>query len=153
MKHLFRIMGITALLAAVCVFIGGIAGYMEELDQRDWTVTIARVTDVSSRVKSSGTGRRSSSRTVYDISYSYEAAGRTYAGQIKGTGQMKRVGDEFRVKYDPENPADATAVLSPMLSHLLVPLLGGLGFGTFGFFASGLWKLFRRGKMGKSPAA
>ncbi len=48
---------------------------------------------------------RSKGRVYYDISYEYTAGnGYTYSGKIDGSSFAKAVGENFEVKYDPENP-------------------------------------------------
>lgn len=146
MKNIFpRLLGIAFLIAAVTLIVGSIQNYAAQHQQTDWPTTEATVTDIASRVERSG-NRRHRSRTVYDLTYAYEVDGQTYERQLKGAPQLHLVGDSLTIKYDPDTPESSTTILSPQFLSLLIPLLMGFVFGTIGFFASGLSRLFRRGK-------
>lgn len=142
--------GAAFLLAGIYLFFGSIWDYAAQHDRMDWTVQTAQVADISSRVVSRRAGSSRRSRTVYDITYQYEVDGEVYTGELNSTSQIRMVGDELKIKYDPEAPEKSTTILSPQLSTLLLPLGAGLVFATAGFFLSGLWawirKLRRRGQ-------
>lgn len=140
----FRIMGIVALIACVYLLVGSIQNYIAQHAQKDWPVQTAQVSDISSRVVSSGTTRHNRSRTVYDITYQYVVDGQTYTGNLNSTDKIRMVGDELKIKYNPEAPAESTTTLSPRLSDLLIPMGVGIVFGVIGFFLSGLWAWIRK---------
>lgn len=144
MKHILpKLFGIAFLITAVALITGSIRDYAAQHQQVDWPTAEAEVIDISSRVESSGTRRHRRSQTVYDITYSYEVDGQTYEDQLNGSSQLRLVGDSLTIKYDPDAPESSTTILSPHLSSLIIPLVMGLIFGTLGFFASGLFRLFR----------
>lgn len=145
-----KFLGIACLLSAVILIVGSIQNYTAQWEQNDWTSITAEVTDISSRVERSGGGRRSRSRTVYDITYSYEVEGQTYIGQLNGSSTLRLVGDELNIKYDPEAPESSTTIMSPQISSLILSTLLGIVFAVVGFCMSGLlaWilKLRKRGE-------
>ncbi len=150
---IFRLVGIGFIIAAIYLVVGSVQDYSAQLNQQDWTVITAEVSDVSSRVVSSGSSRRhggSNSRTVYDIIYEYEVDGKTYTGEHNGASSIKLIGDEIKIKYDPDSPKESTTTLLPKLSSLIIPLIAAGVFGTAGLAISGFlaWilKLMRRGK-------
>lgn len=99
---------------------------------------------ISSRVESSGTGRRKRNTTVYDIVYQYEVNGEFYSDELNGRTKIRLVGDEIKVKYNPEKPEISTTIMSPSLSDMIVFLVFGAVFCTLGFFLSGIYALIRR---------
>lgn len=136
-----RFLGIAALFAGLYLMIGSIPNYTEQYKQRDWVVVNAAVSDVSSRVVSRGAQHRSS--TVYDITYQYEVDGTYYTNELKGSSVIHLVGDSIKIKYDPNEPANATTILSPNISDLLIPFGAGVVFFVSGFFLSGFYGWLR----------
>lgn len=52
----FRLLGVVALIACVYLLVGSVQNYIMQHEQRDWTVQTAQVSDISSRIVSSGSG-------------------------------------------------------------------------------------------------
>lgn len=65
----------------------------------------------------------SKQQTVYDVSFTYTADGKTYEGRFDNLGKAPKVGDDVKVYYDPENPERITN--SKM--DFLAPILIGVG--------------------------
>lgn len=140
----FQILGFMALYASIRILTGGVQDYIEQHQQKDWIVTTAEVIDISSRVESHGSGRRSDSDTVYDITYQYDVDGEVYSDELNGRTKICRVGDEIKIKYDPDAPENSTTTLSPQLRELVFLLIFGTIFGVLGFFVSGIYAWIRR---------
>ncbi|MCI8497480.1 MAG: DUF3592 domain-containing protein [Clostridiales bacterium] len=117
-----RIMGIVFIIFTVFGMYVTVSNYMREVDQKDWQVVEAQVTDVQSRKVSSG-GIHSSSRTVYDIRYTYHFDGDLYVGTVYGSGSRRAIGEIFSVKCDPDNPEESTDVLEPQTSNMIFLLI------------------------------
>ena len=146
---IFRIVGVVILIVGIRMICEGTLNYIEQHKQADWVTTTAEITDVSSRVRSSGTRRKNTS-TVYDITYQYEVDGIIYSDELRSYPEIRMVGDEITIKFDPDAPGSSTTKLSPSISDLLVFVIFGAVFGVLGFFLSGLYafirRLLRRGK-------
>lgn len=146
----FQLLGFAALFSGIYMMIGGVQNYIAQHDQMDWIVETAEVSDISSRVESTNSGARRSSRTVYDIIYQYEVNGQTYTNELRGASNIRMIGDTMKIKYDPEAPENSTTTLSPQLSDLLIPFGVGIVFSVLGFFISGIYAwvrwLQRKGK-------
>ena len=140
---IFRIVGIVILIVGIRMIAEGTINYIEQHKQVDWITTTAEITDVSSRVKSSGT-RRGLTSTVYDITYQYEVDGITYSDEIRSHPEIRLVGDSIKIKYNPVMPDNSTTKLSPSVGDLLVFIIFGAIFGVLGFFLSGLYAVIRR---------
>ncbi len=123
--------GLIFVCGAVYFFIHGIQTYRQQLNQRDWTVTTARVIYVDERVKSSGRRNRTH-RKVYDIYYQYEAGGNVYTGTIYNVNVGKDYGETCTIKYDPDSPKDATHYLKPTAGSIVSGVLGLIVFGLIG---------------------
>ena len=120
-SHLFR----------YCFLIIGITGYLQQLGQKDWPMETAAVINVDQRTESSGSrhGYRHR-RTVYDITYQYEANGNVYTGEIFEKQYTKKLGETFSIKFNPDTPNSSVEYTEPSL----VPVLSGLAaFIVFGF--------------------
>lgn len=117
-----------------CIYFA-FSNYQAEQSQKDWPVADAVVTSVEQRWESSGVGRHSSSKLVYDITYEYKVDKIVYTGEIIGTVSQRETGDSFSVKYNPETPSVSTYVLSPQPEVLVINLLGGLFFLAVGAWA------------------
>lgn len=150
--NLFNLLGVAFLIAALYLGYGAVTAYLTDVSRQEWTHTTAVVTEVDSReIRRSGRKHRTRYETVYDISYTYQAADQEYTGQITGSYSIRVPGEEITVKYDPEAPGDSTARLEPSLYDLIVPLIIAVVFGVIGYFTSGLWALLRRRKEPAEP--
>lgn len=149
-KFVARIVGVVILILGIRMIAEGAITYIEQHQQTDWIVINAEVTDVSSRLKrtKSQYGQRS---TVYDITYEYEVNEEIYSDEIRSQPTPRLVGDDIKVKYNPDAPEESTTSLSPSVGDLLVFAIFGLIFSTIGFFLSGafilLRKLLKKGKL------
>lgn len=132
------IMGWIFMAIAVGNLVGGIKLYTGQLQQQDWILTEAVVTDVSQQVRSSGVGRHSSSTTYYYADYLYTVDGTDYIGTTGGSITYRVTGEKLQIKYDPQDPAGSTEVLRPQTDALFVNLGACVFFGALGFFMSGL---------------
>lgn len=152
-KFLAQIVGVVILILGIRMIAEGVITYIEQHQQTDWIVINAEVTDVSSRLKrtKSQYGQRS---TVYDITYEYEVDEEIYSDEIRSQPTPRLVGDDIKIKYNPDAPEESTTSLSPSISDLLVFVIFGLIFSTLGFFCSGVFTLIRRLiRKGKSEEA
>lgn len=130
-QAILLIAGLTFVCGAVYFFVHGIQTYIQQLDQRDWTVTTAKVIYVDERVKSSGRRNRTHHK-VYDIFYQYEAGENIYSGTIYGVNIGKDYGETFDIKYDPDSPKDSTHYLKPTAGSIVSGVLGLIVFGFIG---------------------
>lgn len=150
---IFNLLGVGFLIAALYLCHGAVTEYVTDVGHQNWTQTTAIVTDIGSREIRSGSAKKRATRyrTVYDISYTYEAEGNTYEGQVTGTQNFRVHGETMPIKYDPASPADSTATLEPSLYNLIVPLIAAAVFGVIGFFTSGLWAFFHNRRIKDEP--
>lgn len=149
--NLFNLLGVGFLIAALYLCHGAVTEYAADVAHQDWTQTTAIVTGIGSReIRSSGR-KHTRYRTVYDITYTYEAEGSAYEGQVTGTQNFRVHGEQMPIKYDPASPADSTATLEPSLYDLIVPLIAAAVFGVIGFFTSGLWAFFHNRRIQDEP--
>jgi len=135
--------GVLFTLFGLYVIAVGTGQWARQLDQRDWEVRLATVTEVTQRQERRG-GVRLHSRTVtvYDYTYEYYVYGEYYYGHAQGSVQPREEGDLIDVKFDPEHPEDATHILSVQWDGLALNLGGGvvfcgLGLWFFGLFPTG----------------
>lgn len=139
MRDVFRILvGSVFIVAGIFFMIQGVRIYSEQVSQKDWLVTEATVTETRERVVSSGSRKHSSSRTVYDSVYEYEADGVRCEGERRGWAFYTRVGEKIEIKYNPNNPAENNYILAPDTAALGVNLAGGAVFVFMGLFAAGV---------------
>lgn len=143
-----RIVGLVVLILGIRMIAEGTLTYINQHKQTDWIVITAEVTDVSSRLRGSSS-QHSQRNTVYDITYEYEVDGRIYSGEISSQPTPRLVGDEMKIKYNPDTPEESTTSLSPSTHDFLVFVIFGLVFSTLGFFLSGAFAFIRR-QLGKS---
>ena len=132
------VMGWLFMAVALGNLVGGIRLYSQQVQQCDWVLTEAVVTDVSQRIRSSGTGRHSSSTTYYYADYLYTVDGTDHTGTTGGSVTYRVTGETLQVKYDPQDPSLSTEVLAPQTGDLFINLGACLLFGVLGFFMSGL---------------
>ena len=122
-----------------------VSTYTQQLNTKDWRVSMAEVTDVSMRRerRSGGVKSRTGSRyvTVYDITYQYWVNNDSYTGQITGSPNYKAVGDRFDIKYDPVFSENSTHILKPQTDVLIFNLFGSCLFAAVGMWVSGLLPL------------
>ena len=140
----FCIMGIVCLFMGIRMIIAGPVTYIEQQEQVDWPEIKAEITDVSSRVESSGTHKRQSSTTYYDFTIQYEVGGKVYTNESRRHTKIRLVGDSITIKYNPVTPENFTTTLSPSISEMLILMLFGAIFATLGFFISGAYALIRK---------
>ena len=124
------LLGVIAILSGIYLMSASVTNYIAESQKTDWIVTEARITDVSSRVKRNSR----SSTTFYDLTYQYEADGKTYTGKKSSVSGIRLVGDEIKIKYDPDNPSDSTSDITPNKDDLIYPFGGGVLFLAAGIF-------------------
>ena len=124
------LLGVIAILSGIYLMAASVTNYIAESKKTDWIVTEARITDVSSRVKRNSR----SSTTFYDLTYQYEADGKTYTGKKSSVSGIRLVGDEIKIKYDPDNPSDSTSDITPNKDDLIYPFGGGVLFLAAGIF-------------------
>ncbi len=148
-RFVARIVGIVILIVGIRMIAEGTITYIEQHQQNDWVVIDAEVTDVSSRLRNTKSQHKQRS-TVYDITYAYEVDGEAYSDEIRSQPTPRLVGDDIKIKYNPDAPEESTTSLSPSISDLLVFVIFGLILSTLGFFLSGAFalirKLIRKGK-------
>ena len=140
----FRFMGLVMLIVGIVLIVNGNKDYAEQSRQKDWIPIEATVTDVSSQVVRSSTGRHgSNSSTYYIMAYEYAVDGETYTGRTGRMSSPRLIGTVITVKYNPEVPEENTAILSPNTHDLVVLLILGTAIAVVGFFLSGGVELFR----------
>ena len=148
-RFVARIVGVVILIVGIRMIAEGTINYIDQHQQNDWIVINAEVTDVSSRLRNTKSQNKQRS-TVYDITYEYEVDGEVYSDEIRSQPTPRLVGDDIKIKYNPDVPEESTISLSPSISDLLVFVIFGLIFSTLGFFLSGAFalirKLIRKGK-------
>lgn len=135
-KRSALIFGIFVLCFGIAFFVMGMVGYMQQVDQRDWSVATATVINVDRRRESSGAphGYRNY-RTVYDILYQYEANENIYMGEILKANAPKKLGETFPIKFNPNAPEESTKYLEPSLGFLISGIATLIAaFGLIGFF-------------------
>lgn len=131
-----KVFGICFLLASIYFLISSFSTYFQQLDARDWRVSMATVTDVSSYFTS--TGFRGTPHLVYDIDYEYYINQDVYTGEITGMSDKKQVGDSFDIKYDSDSPEHSTDILEPRTDSLVVNIAFSLVFVVFGLWCLGV---------------
>lgn len=142
-RFVARIVGVVILIVGIRMIAEGTINYIDQHQQKDWVVINAEVTDISSRLRNTKSQHKQRS-TVYDITYEYEVDGEVYSDEIRSQPTPRLVGDDIRIKYNPDAPEESTTSLSPSISDLLVFVIFGLIFSTLGFFLSGMWVLIRK---------
>lgn len=136
-----KIFGIIFILGAIYIVIAGVSNYTNQLEQRDWRVVMAVVTDVTQRRQSTGL-RHNHYKTVYDVTYEYNFNGDSYTGKIIGTVTRREIGDMFDVKCNPDAPENSTHILELQPDALAANLFGACLFAAVGLSTSGLWEYF-----------
>lgn len=137
------------MVIGIRMIVEGTFTYIEQHQQNDWIVINAEVTDVSSRLRNSksSNGHR---KTVYDIIYEYKVDGEIYSDEIRSQPTIRLVGDNIKIKYNPDAPEESTTALSPSIRDWIVFVIFGSVFMVLGFFISGAFalirKLIRKGK-------
>lgn len=133
-KSKVSIWGIILICFGIAFLVTGIAGYMQQLGQKCWPVETATVLNVEQRTESSG-GRHGyrHRRTVYDITYQYEANGNVYIGEILKSSTPKKLGETFLIKFNPHMPNSSTEYIKPSLAPVLSGLVAFVLFGFSGF--------------------
>lgn len=136
-----RLIGIIILISGVRMIGEGIYNYIDEHNQQDWITTSAYVIDISSEYSHSSKHR---SHVHYDITYQYEADGKSYSDILYNRNRAMALGECIKIKYDPDAPENSTNIMEPSLNNLIVFLLFGTLMAVLGFFMSGIWTLIRR---------
>ena len=147
-SHFF---GIMFVIGSIWLAVKGVSIYREQLDQRDWTVHTAVVTNVKSRIETSVGKHPNFSVTVYDIDYEYDVGGIIYTGRIVGNGFYKSIGDSFSIKYDPDAPENSTDILEPQPDALIYNFAGAGIFMVIGVYCSRLYELIPKRKKKTEP--
>ena len=123
--------GIRVILAAagflfVCggfyLFVNGLISYIGQFGQKNWPVATAAVINVDENKS-----------TRYNILYQYEAEGSIFTGRIQGSNVPKKLGETFKVKYDPNAPEKSTPYLEPAFGIVVSSISGFLIFGFIGY--------------------
>lgn len=137
---LFRIMGIAVLIFGIRLIGAGIYNYIDEHNQKNWILTTASVIDISSEYSSS----RHNRHIDYEITYQYEVNGNKYSDKLYNRSKAMLIGDEIKIKYDPETPEKSTDILKPSIQNLIIFLVFGAVLSMVGFFLSGAWALIHK---------
>lgn len=132
------LMGWIFMAAALMNLVSGIKLYTRQLQQRDWIVTQAVVTQVTQKIRSSGTRRHRTHTTYYYADYLFTIDGTDFTGTTAGSVTYRVTGEKLPVKYDPDRPDDSTEVLEPQTTDLMINLGACVFFGGLGFLMSGL---------------
>lgn len=132
------LMGWIFMAIALMNLVSGIKLYTRQLQQRDWIVTQAVVTQVTQKIRSSGTRRHRTHTTYYYADYLYTIDGTDFTGTTGASVTYRVTGEKLPVKYDPDRPDDSTEVLEPQTTDLVINLGACVFFGGLGFLMSGL---------------
>ncbi|MFR8001566.1 MAG: DUF3592 domain-containing protein [Hydrogeniiclostridium sp.] len=127
-KRTIPIFGIIFICFGIASFSIGITGYIEQLGQRDWSVTTATVINIDEY--RSGHKNRS---TRYNILYQYEANGNVYTGEIVKSNTPKTLGETLEIKFDPDAPENSTQYLEPAPGFVVSGVIGFIIFGLIGY--------------------
>ena len=138
-QTIVKLFGIIFVLGGIYIAVCGISNYKQQLEQRDWRVVAATVTEVKQYRKSCG-GRKGHSKIVYEITYVYDFNDDSYTGEIIGTVNSKNTGDRFDVKCNQDSPEISTHILEPRADALIGNLLGACLFVAAGLWISGALK-------------
>ena len=111
--------------ATLVAFWNGPINYQEQVKQLDWTVTNATVSYVYEYYDAFHLKGSSGGITVYDSHYEYVVDGQIYSGIIEETIVPKKLGDTFKIKYNPEAPEEHTLTLEPSKSYIVSGLIWG----------------------------
>lgn len=115
----------------IYLLVNGINTYINQFDQKDWSITTATVINVDEY--RSGHGHKSRS-TRYNILYQYEAEGNVYTGEIyRNNAPKKLLGETFEIKYNPDAPEESTRYLEPTFGIVVSSVIGFIIFGFIGF--------------------
>lgn len=131
------------LFPIICIIVGLLLGgyityqYAEECNNIKWPFTQATVVDMNSYESSSV---NHSNRTIYVISYEYIVENISYKGEIRSY-YPNQVGNRIEIKYNPDNPADSTAVIVPDTERFIIVLIFSVILIVSGiFFTIVIWK-------------
>lgn len=138
-QTIVKLFGMIFILGGIYIAFCGVSNYIQQLEQQDWRIVMATVTEVQQRKESSG-GRHSHTKTVYDITYEYNFNSDSYTGEIVGTVTPKNIGDTFDVKCNQDSPEISTHILEPRADALIGNLLGACLFVAAGLWISGALK-------------
>lgn len=141
-RFVARIVGIVILIVGIRLIGAGIYNYIDEHNQQNWISTTAYVVDITSEYSNSS--KRNPSHVRFDITYQYEVDGKEYSDILHNRDKALALGTPVKIKYDPDNHSDSTAILKPSLQNLIVFIVCGFVLGTVGFFLSGMWALIRK---------
>ena len=84
----------------------------------NYTETVGKVTDVQSRVDTTG----EETQTVYDVSFDYTVDGKQYSSRFDGLGKAYNIGDDIKVFYDPEDPQKTTNAKTGIIGPIAIGL-------------------------------
>lgn len=142
-RFVARIIGLVVLIFGVRMIAEGTLTYINQHKQNDWIVINAEVTDVSSRLRDSES-KHTQRNTVYDITYEYGVDGGIYSGKLYSQPNPLLVGDEMKIKYNPDAPEESTTSLSPSIHDFFVFVIFGFILSALGFFLSGAFAFIRK---------
>lgn len=120
--------GLIFACGGIYLLVNGINTYINQFDQKDWSVTTATVINVDEY----HSGHKSQS-TRYNILYQYEAEGNVYTGKIYRNNAPKKLGETFEIKYNPDAPDESTRYLEPTFGIVVSNVIGFIVFGFIGF--------------------
>lgn len=134
------IVGIAFVIFAIYFAVASFSSFAQQLNERDWIITTATVTDEKEREEYNGHSRN----TVFDIDFEYSAGDESYTGSIKGSTYSKRVGNTIEIKYNPKSPSDCADILKPSVRTLIFNLILCCIFAYMGLYNTGNYIIDKR---------
>ena len=120
--------------------------FLMTLNTDSYLETVGKVTEVYEH-------RNLENSIVYDITFTYTVEGREYTGCFVEMSEEAQIGEEIRVFYSPEDPAQIT---NSKLGGIIAPIMIGLGVLALGFGVFKTVKSFQKSKaldqVEKAPA-
>ena len=138
-----KVIGIIFAVVGLYFAVQSTSGFIENCNQKDWTVETATVVNVEKRIESIGI-KSTTHKLVYDVFYEYTVDGKAYSGTIYGTvDYSKKIGSTFEIKYNPKSPGESTHILSPSVSNLIFGIACTLLFIIFSLIMTGVINIKR----------
>lgn len=119
--------GIIFACGGIYLLAGGINTYLNQFEQKDWPIATAVVINVDEY----RSGHKSRT-TRYNILYQYETENDVYTGKIHGMNAPKKLGETFKIKYNPNAPEESTHFLKPTFGIVVSNAIGFIIFGLIG---------------------
>lgn len=111
--------GFIFLISSVIAFWNGSIDYRLQQKQMEWTVTVATVSFVDTKVEGSRGPNYGHSSTYYDIYYEYSVDDQVYTGKIENQNRSKNIGDTIDIKYNPDVLSESNHILEPSKSFMV----------------------------------